>query len=191
VRFTGAGAFQGVVIAPGTDGLGTPNNLWRMPGGDLLVTDSARINRYDKDTLAFVSTFIAPGSGGIGSAFFSSTFGPDGDFYTVDAANDRVLRYDGDTGAFENVFATFANDFRGITFGNNGDLYAITSLPVGGNRIARFDGSTGAFIGTFAPPPGTDMHSAFYLLTAPDIPEPASCGAIKIGVALLLARRVR
>lgn len=188
VRFTAAAAFQGVVIAPGDNGLGTPNNLWRMPGGDLLVTDGARINRYNKDTLAFVSTFIAPGSGGIGVAFFSSTFGPDGDFYTVDNADDRVLRYDGGTGAFLDVFATFGGDFRGITFGNNGDFYAITS--VGGNRISRFNGTNGAFINTFVPPPGTDMNTAFYLLTAPDLPEPASVGAI-VGFTLMVTMRRR
>jgi hypothetical protein len=186
VRFNGTtGAFGGVVIPPGNNGLGTPSSVVRMPGGDLLVSDAQRVNRYDGTTLAFEGTFITPGSGGIGTVF-EFTFGPDGNFYTSDVNNDRVVRFNGSTGAFLGTFASVDNP-RGLTFGNDGNLYVIASI---GNvpRVDRFNGTTGAPMGT-AVPASPDIATAFYLLTAPDIPEPAGAGIATLLLSAALVRR--
>jgi len=188
VRFNGtSGAFGGVVIAPGNNGLGTPSSVVHMPGGDLLVSDAQRVNRYNGTTLAFVSTFITPGSGGVGT-LFEFAFGPDGNFYSSDHTNDRVVRFNGSTGAFLGTFASVDNP-RGLTFGNDGNLYVVSSV---GNvpRVDRFNGTTGAPMGT-AVPPGSAIESALYLLTAPDIPEPACAAIAALLSSAALLRRCR
>jgi sugar lactone lactonase YvrE len=188
VRFNGTtAAFGGVVIPPGNNGLGRPSSVVHMPGGDLLVSDAQRVNRYDGTTLAFESTFITPGSGGVGS-LFEFTFGPDGNFYSSDTANDRVVRFDGSTGAFLGTFASVDSPF-GLTFGNDGHLYVVASVG-GARRVGRFNGTTGQPMGT-AVPAGLEIDSAFYLLTAPDIPEPASIAIAMLLSSAALVRRCR
>ena len=63
---------------------------------DLLVTswNTNSVLRYDGATGALVGTFVASGSGGLNRPH-SATFGPDGNLYVTSFANDRVLRYDG------------------------------------------------------------------------------------------------
>ncbi len=62
------------------------------------------IARYDGQTGASVNLFVPPGIGGLGSgctdAPLGLLFGPDGNFYVGSGgATDKVLRYDGQTGA--------------------------------------------------------------------------------------------
>jgi hypothetical protein len=185
VRFNSTtGAFDGVVIPPGNNGLGTPLNVYTMRGtGDLLVADGARINRYNKNTLAFVSTFVSAGAGGLGT-FFHTTFGPDGNLYIADTSHNQVLRYNGATGAFMDVFVSSIFSPDGLTFGNDGNFYAISGNNVNQQSVLKFNGTTGALIGTLVPANNTTIPTATYLLTAPDIPEPGSFGVIVTLVAL-------
>ena len=189
VRFDGtSGAFLGVVIAPDTNGLGTPNDVLKMPGGDLLVSDGSRINRYDGASLAFEGIFVAPGSGGIGS-ITQYTFGPDGDFYVSSMLQNAVLRYDGDTGAFMDTFISSVTRPAGLTFGNDGQLYVVADAFAMGTNVQRFDGTTGAALGTFLGP-NPIYQVGYYLITAPDVPEPAVGLVAALGVgALGFARR--
>lgn len=62
--------------------------------------------------------------------------------------NDRVLRYDGDTGAFVSIFAQGGglSGPEGMVFGPDGNLY-VSSF--GSNNVKRFHGDTGAFMDTF------------------------------------------
>ena len=73
------------------------------------------------------------------------------------ANNDRVLRYDGRTGAFIDVFIQNgvnglpANDLDypvDLTYGPDGALYVSSQLN---DSILRFNATTGAFLGTFIP----------------------------------------
>ena len=94
--------------------------------------------------------FVPPGSGGLGTTN-SAEFGPDGNFY-VGEYSGRVLRYDGVSGAFIDVFVNNANrSFQfldGLTFGPDGNLYT-TSTEFW--KVLRYNGTTGAFIDEFVP----------------------------------------
>jgi len=86
------------------------------------------------------AVFVAAGSGGLQSPAFLS-FGPDGNLYVVSSATNEVFRYNGQTGAFMDVFVKAANNGGlqqpiGLAFDARGNLY------VGGaasNNIVRFD----------------------------------------------------
>src|SRR5262245_6507456 len=77
-------------------------------------------------------------------------FGPDGDLYLSSAASSEVLRYDGTTGAFKQVFITAGlgglDEAEGMAFGPNGNLFVASEL---GNAVLEYDGVTGAFVGEF------------------------------------------
>jgi hypothetical protein len=87
-----------------TQGLNTPENIVLDSNGDLLVTNvgSGNITRYDARG-SFLGEFIGAGSGGLGTPS-CITVGPDGNIYICSRDTDQVLRYDGDTGAFIDVF---------------------------------------------------------------------------------------
>jgi glucose/arabinose dehydrogenase len=125
---------------------------------DLLVgsgTDaaSASVLRFS-DSGSFLGVFVAPGDGLQSPRGLA--FGPDGNLY-VATNNDRILRYNGATGAFIDTFITPTGEplhqpeqliFRGgflyvSTFGNDG---------INGNSVVRYNATTGAYVSTFVPP---------------------------------------
>jgi len=81
-----------------------------------------------------------------------------------------VLRYNGGTGAFIDVFAssgggvTIAVPFH-LRFGPDGNLY-VTAFS--GHNVARFDGQTGAPIDNFVPPGSGGLVNAAGLRFGPD-----------------------
>ena len=76
----------------------------------------------------------------------------DGNLYVSVAETSSVRRYDGQTGAFLNVFVTAGSgDLQvefpaGLAFGPDGDLYVVSSA---GNQVLRYDGVTGEFLNAF------------------------------------------
>jgi glucose/arabinose dehydrogenase len=70
------------------------------------------------------------------------------------ANNDRVLRYNGATGAFNDAFVPAAGGGldapRGLAFGPDGNLYVSSEIT---DSILRYNGVTGAFSDAFVPPP--------------------------------------
>jgi sugar lactone lactonase YvrE len=80
------------------------------PDGNLYVSfdNQFRIAKYNGTTGALINAnFVPPGSGGIG--FIDGiAFGPDGNLYATSrltgAMSNRVMKYDGQTGAFLGVF---------------------------------------------------------------------------------------
>ena len=129
------------------------------PDGLLYVCaeEDDKVERYDPVTLAFVDVFIwddpaIPGdpTGGLDGPT-TAVFGPDGNLYVASFNTDEVLRYDGATGAFLNVFVT-ANSGglngpdAGTTFGPDGHLYV---LSYWNDKVIRYDGTTGASLGDF------------------------------------------
>ncbi len=105
----GSGRIERVFQASLADGSGIdhPSDIVVMPGGNfILVSDLARhqVVRINPDQPQAATVFVAPGSGGL---HFPAglTFGPDGHLYVSSAGSDRVLRFNGQTGAFIDVFS--------------------------------------------------------------------------------------
>ena len=86
------------------------------------------------------------------------TFGPDGNFYVASSDTGEVLRYNGTTGAFMDVFVTAHSgsllNAEAVVFGNDGYLYVADfgTSPTGqyDGQVLRYDASSGAFVGVFA-----------------------------------------
>jgi hypothetical protein len=119
----------------------------------LLVSsgETGSILCYDEQTGDFIDTFVPFDSGGLKRPI-GLTYGPDINLYVsnVDVnnpANDSILRYDGETGAFIDTFVLpGSGDLKrpaDLIFGPDNNLY-VSSLA--GQGIRRYDGKTGVFI---------------------------------------------
>jgi hypothetical protein len=124
--FIGAG-----VLAPSALAFGHDGNLY------VANQSSASVLKFNGTTGAPMGVFVAPGAGGLISPW-DLAFGPDGDLYITSAAN-LVLRYDGGSGAFANVF--ISDNLigpRGILFLPGGDVLIANYA---GGDVLRFDAS--------------------------------------------------
>jgi hypothetical protein len=157
-RYDGTtGAFIGAFVSAGSGGLDYPVSLAFGPDGNLYAANiqrplwtSGSVLKYDGTTGAFLSTFVASGSGGLNYPW-KLLFGGDGKLYVGAPGNQAVLRYDGTTGAFIDTFVSAASGGlsapKGMTFGLDGNLYVSSGNT---NQVLRYNGTTGAFIDAFA-----------------------------------------
>ncbi|HWB80895.1 MAG TPA: hypothetical protein VG755_38295 [Nannocystaceae bacterium] len=131
--------------------------------GDIYVgsEESNMVLRFSGADGSFVARFVAddPATRGMDETGGLSgpgavLFGPDGSLFVSSFDSDAILRYDGATGAFLDVFADMGVDGpdAGMVFDDDGNLYVPSYY---GNAIVRYD-STGASLGDFA----TDMLDA-------------------------------
>jgi WD40 repeat protein len=134
---------------------------------DLLVgnffSPELDVLRYS-NTGAFVGTFVPTGSGGL-SFPLGGTYGPDGNFYVSDSDHENVLRYNGATGAFIDIFGS-TDDPAGLTFGPNGNLFVANSAASG--SVTELDGTTGAEIGAFVTPGSGGLADPEEIAFGPD-----------------------
>jgi streptogramin lyase len=111
--------------------------------------------------------FVPVGSGGLNGPS-KAICGPDGNLYVSSQDNDRILRYDGTTGAFIDAFVPAGsgglNIPVGLDFGPDGNLYVVSNFT---HEVLRYDGSSGAFIDTFVPN-GSGLNSPTGLIFGPD-----------------------
>jgi sugar lactone lactonase YvrE len=119
-------------------------------------TSGNNVARFDQTTGASLGDFISAGSGGLVSPD-DLTWGPDGNLYVSSSAANttgQILRYNGQTGAFIDVFAQGGGMARpyGVAFGPDGLLYVASFRS---DQILRYNGSTGAFVDVFAQGNGT------------------------------------
>lgn len=144
--------------------------------GDLLVSSRFTNNvlRYNAGTGAFLGVF-ASGNGLANPNGIA--YGPDGHLYVGLGDQPRVLRFDGQTGAFLDEFVGPSTpgglvNCRGIAFGSEGDLYVCSASN---HRVLRYAGTTGAFVGVAAS--GQGMNGPVGLTFGPD-------GNLYVGCAL-------
>jgi hypothetical protein len=151
------GAFLDTFISAHSGGLSTPRGLLFGRDGNLYITsnDTHSVMRYDGKTGAPLpapgqtgANFVPPRSGGLQNPA-QFIFGPDGNLYVDSQTNNAVLRYDGTTGVFIDVFIPTGrgglDSPRGLVFGPDGNLYI--KCP---SSVLRYDGTTGASL----PAPG-------------------------------------
>lgn len=117
---------------------------------DLFVSGASTnsVLRFDEDG-NFLGNFVnpGPGSGGLNNPQ-GIAFGPDGNLYVASQGSNNVLRYDGTTGAFIDVFASVAGTSwpAEINF-RNGMLY-VSDFGTS-QSVHRFDAFTGNHIDQF------------------------------------------
>jgi len=167
-----SGAFLGVFVPNGSGGLSYTDSLLFGPDGNLyaFTTNMPRIVRYDGQTGAFLGVFVDSfpcGSNCGPSQPFSMTFGLDGKLlvpverFASPDNEGAVLRYDGQTGAFLDVFVPFGSGGlhypSNLTIGPDRNIYVsshketMTESPRNG-AVRRYDGQTGDFLSLAVPP---------------------------------------
>ncbi len=141
------GTFQGNFTTPGLGGLREPDALTFGPDGNLYVSSGGNsgLNLFDssypKDSavLRFSPTgeFLGVAASGNGLVRpYGNAFGPDGNLYVSSFRSNQILRFDGKTGQFLDVFASDNNSGlgslnglngpNGLLFGPDGSLYVTT-----------------------------------------------------------------
>lgn len=175
--FTGMGNAppSGTIFVPsGSAGITDPDAILFGPGpnGDLYLGDigTDAIYRFNRLTGAPVNggVFVSSGSGGLVDPS-KMTFGPGGHLYVCSSSTNKVLRYNGQTGAFMDVFAsgdgTPLSGPSALVFGPDGDLYVGS---FGTNLVLRYDGLTGVYLGIFASGEGNPLSGVTDLAFGPD-----------------------
>ena len=113
------GAYLGDFIAAGSGGLTDPDDVTLGPDGKVFVSSGGNttgsILRYSSSG-AFIDTFATSPSL---KRPYGNAFGPDGNLYVASFRSDQILRYDGSTGAFIDVFAQGNGSSAGLLNGPN------------------------------------------------------------------------
>ena len=128
--------------------------------GDMTTNTSTEIKHVTVSGTgddAFAGYFVHGESGGLdgptGSTFHVDPSDGKLYFYVASDGTDEILRYDGETGEFIDVFVPSSsgglNAPRDILFGPDGNLYVASA---GTDAILRYDGITGAFRDFFVAP---------------------------------------
>jgi len=135
--YTRAG-FTFNILASATDEDGT----WLQ--NELMVASFAgsKVFRFEETTGNYLQDFASP------AATIEAMIGPDGLLYVSGETSDDVQRFNAETGAFVDIFATGSglNGAEGIAFGPDGNLYVGNYY---GNNVLRYNGTTGAYIDVF------------------------------------------
>ncbi|WP_373536304.1 hypothetical protein [Microcoleus sp.] len=168
LRFDGnTGNFLGEFIPAGSVGLSNPDTVLFGPDGngdgksDIYIASgdkpgnsgeptASAVLRYDGVTGEYIDRFVADKpntaadeTGGL-SRPYGLAFGPDGNFYVSSFLTDQILRYNGKTGQFIDVFAAGnqqsggLNGPNGLLFAPDGYLYVTTQGSVARKGEADF-----------------------------------------------------
>jgi DNA-binding beta-propeller fold protein YncE len=143
---------------------------------DLLVGSGAsaansQVLRYS-DTGEFLGVFVAPGNNLVQPRGLA--FGPDGNLYVACVGSDRILRYNGTTGAFIDTFippgAPTLHQPVKLIFRDDGFLYVSTfgNDGIPGSSVLRFNATTGAFANAFVPSGSGGLFLADGMAFGPD-----------------------
>ncbi|MBL8885962.1 MAG: NHL repeat-containing protein [Phycisphaerales bacterium] len=137
-------------LAAAIFGWGIGLSVCGADAGDLLVSSrfSNNVLRYDRQSGAFKGVF-ASGNGLANPNGIA--YGPDGNLYVGLGDTGRIMKFQGQTGAylgnFVNSNVAGFSGCRGMVFGPDGHLY-VAGANI--NSVLRFDGANGAFKDVFA-----------------------------------------
>ena len=135
------------------------------PNGNVYVTETypGGVHEIAPDG-TYIGEFVAAGAGGMQRSN-NLAFGPDDNLYVLDWWRDVIVRFDGQTGAYIDDFASGSalDVASALRFGPDGNLYVTSS---NNNSIVRFDGQTGQFLDVFAT--GGELEEPKGLLFGPD-----------------------
>lgn len=195
----GSGAFLRAFVSPGEAGLDGPELIITGPDGFLyLSAQSAQVLRIDSEQGGVVDVFVGDDpqtpedeTGGLTWAH-GMAFGPyDGNLYVASSQNHRILRYDGETGVFMDIFiGTTINFPIGIQFGPDGHLYVASHST---SRIHRFDGTSGALLGQVADlaPLGLSGPLDIQFMTPRSaVPATSEWGSVVLALSILCAASI-
>jgi len=209
LRFDGkTGNFLGEFITAGSGGLSNPDTIIFGPDGngdgksDIYIASgdkagnsgeaaASAVLRYDGITGAFIDKFVGDNpnttSDETGGLFrpYGLAFSPDGNLYVSSFLTDKILRYNGKTGQFIDVFASGnqqgggLNGPNGLLLAPDGNLYVTTEGSIAREGKADFSANLPSQVLRYNPE--TRQSSIF---ASPD-PSPRSQGfASLLGMAI-------
>jgi outer membrane protein assembly factor BamB len=145
LRYDGSsGAFIDVFVPDPSGGLDQPIGL-DFGTDSLLYVSYAHAQKIRRES----SDCVTAGSGGLNQPH-GFIFGPDGNIYSSSSFTNQILRYNGTTCAFMDVFVSAGsgglNRPVNVIFGPDGNLYVSSSAS---HEVIRYNGTTGAFMNVF------------------------------------------
>ncbi|MCC6427483.1 MAG: beta-propeller fold lactonase family protein [Phycisphaerales bacterium] len=159
------GAFESVfALAPPF-----PRDIAIGPDGNIYVICEIcqDVIRFNITTGASMGRFVDVAPDGCQKPY-AMEFGPDGHLYiTSSGTEDAIRRYNGNTGAFINVFADhpLMDDPFDLKFSPDGSTLYVSCQT--SKNVVAFDGSTGAFLSEFASPGEAGLGQTWGLAVMP------------------------
>ena len=96
-------------------------------------------------------------------------FGPDSNIYVANVGGNDIVRFNGTTGAFMDIFVSAGSGGlegpRDLAFDADGNIYVTSTGNSGG--VLRYNGTTGSFVNAFVGP-GSDLVLPRELVFGPD-----------------------
>lgn len=134
-------------------------HAWDEEGRLYVVNFGSRdVRRFDTDG-SFIDVFASGNLSGPVNLWFSDDYAT---LYVQDWTNGTVKRFNGETGAFIDVFISGLVRTEGFAYGADGLLYVADWAA---NVVNRYDAETGEFVDTFIDGDGvfTNPNSLFFL----------------------------
>jgi hypothetical protein len=165
--------FRGLhaLIALGISTMAVLFSMSGCAGAPYLLVTGNGVLRYDQ-TGAFIDVFVPLGSGGLEDPR-GLAFGTDGNLYVTSVVWSpqqlvgQVLRYNGTTGAFIDVFVPPGsgglNNPISLAFGPDCNLYVPSDA-----QVLRYNGTTGEFVDAFVPTGSGGLKGRSDLVFGPD-----------------------
>lgn len=167
LRFDASGTFSDVFVEPAAGGLNGPDaGMVFGPDGDLFVPGfySNTVARFDAKTGAHIEDFTPTEM-----LAEPRTLLFEGDFlYVANEGSDEVLRFNGESGEFVDVFVAAGagglDGPAGMVFDDNGVLHVAS---VSGNTVLRFDGKTGEPLPTIVDAASAGLSAPTHIIIVP------------------------